>query len=427
MILGRTVWTRTSGAWRHETFPAGNSRAPIARLSEILSSPPPQRAVVIFEAESVSHQAVETPKVSRAAFASLVRVRDQHPVVESEDLGWGMEPPDKAPGGSFSTMIHAELTPGLVRLQDACAGARCPLAAAWSAYTVAAACAGPGRSPRTARHVLILAPDFVALASIGGGKRYCRTWMGPLNDRDWKALAGLVGDGEPGPSTGSGDPGVRRGGVVVVAEGEPDRLCPIWSALRETGRVEAILDLDAFALKAARIPVAHPANLVEAFPRPRELDRLLAGSAVVGFVAALGLGTMVLGDRRRVSALDLSERQRVSSLEAQISHLAGNRQEMGRLRSEAPDGFGPLPPDMKGALVRLASGLPETLTLSYLSMGADRSFELEAVVVGGSFDPPGARRALEKCGFSPADEKGWAYEAASGRLSLRGRFDGGRP
>ena len=307
------------------------------------------------------------------------------------------------------------------------AGARCPLVAAWSAYTVAVACAGPARSSRTARHFVILAPDFVALASIVGGKRYCRTWMGPLHDRDWKVLSGLVGDGEPGPSPTSGDPGLRRGRIVVIAEGEPERLCPIWTDLRETGRVEAILDLDAFAEKAARLPVAHPANLVEAFPRPRELDRLLAGTAVVGFVGALGLGMLVLGDRRQFSALDLSERQRASSLEAQVSRLAANRQEMGRLRSEAPNGFGPLPPDMKGALVRLASGLPEALTLSYLSIGADRSFELEAVVVGGSFDPPGARRALEKCGFSPADEKGWAYEAASGRLSVRGHFDGGRP
>ncbi len=134
-----------------------------------------------------------------------------------------------------------------------------------------------------------------------------------------------------------------------------------------------------------------------------------------------------MGDRRRLSDYESIERRSVSSLEEQIRHLAANRREMGRLRSEAPDGSGLLPPDMKSALARLASGMPEALTLSYLSIGADRSFELEAVVVGGSFDPPGARRALEKCGFSPADEQGWAYEAASGRLSVRGHFDGGRP
>ncbi len=249
MILGRTVWTRASGAWRPETFPAGNSREPIARLAEFLSSPPPQRAVAIFEAESMSHQTVETPKVGRAAFASLVRVRDQHPVVESEDLGWGIEHPDPSTGGSFATMIHSELTPGLINLRDACAATKCPLSAAWSAYSVAVACAGPARSSRTARHFVILAPDFVALASIVGGKRYCRTWMGPLHDRDWKVLSGLVGDGDPGTSPSSGDLGARRGGVLVVADGEPDRVCPIWTDLRETGRVEAVLDLDAFALQ----------------------------------------------------------------------------------------------------------------------------------------------------------------------------------
>jgi hypothetical protein len=251
--------------------------------------------------------------------------------------------------------------------------------------------------------------------------------MGLLNDRDWKAVSGLIGEGEPGPAPGSGEPGVRRGGVVVVSAGEPDRVCPIWTELRATGRVEAILDLDGFSQNAARIPLAHPANLVEAFPRPRELDRLLAGSAVVGLVAALGLGAMVTGDRRRLSVLESLERQRITNLEGQIRHLAANRQEMARLRSEAPAGFGPFPTDMKGALVRLASGLPEALTLSSLSLGADRSFELEAVVAGGSFDPSAARRAFEKCGFIPAEGKGWVYEAAGSRISLHGHFDGGRP
>jgi hypothetical protein len=425
MLLGRTVWVREGGAWKHETFPDGPAREPILRLAEVLAAAPPQRGLAVFEPESMSHQAVETPKVSRAAFASLARVRHEHPVVEAEDLGWGIEPPESAPGGAYATLIHAELTPGLVHVREACAQAKCPLDGAWSAYTAAVACAR-SRPARPGRFVLLLTPDYVAVAAHGGSRRSLRAWTGTLSERDWKTVSGVLGEFD-GAAPAPADAAARRGGITAIVAGEPERSCPTWRELRDSGRIEAILDLDALALGASRIPSRHPANLTESFPSPRNLDSLLAGAAVFGLAAAVGLGSLALADRSRLGALDAAQRLRAAGLESQLKHLGANRLEMLRLRTEVPEGFGPLPLDMKGALSRLSAAIPDALTLSSFSIGIDRSFALEALVVGQGFDPQGARQALEQCGFVPGKEKGWVFESPAGRLRVQGRFGEGPP
>jgi hypothetical protein len=126
-----------------------------------------------------------------------------------------------------------------------------------------------GPSALKARFVLILTPEFAAVAACGGGKRSFKGWVGPMSERDWRAFSAMIGDFEARTSPAMAEAGLRRGSIVVVAEGEPERICPIWRELRATGRVEAIVDLEAFALGAARIPAGHPANLAEAFPRPQ--------------------------------------------------------------------------------------------------------------------------------------------------------------
>jgi len=427
MLLGRTVWTRDSGGWRREVLHEGAASEPVARLAEVLSDIPSERSIAVFEPDGIAHQTIDTPKVNRAAFASLARVRDQHPVVESENLGWGIEYPDPGPGGVFSTMIHSELTPGLVYVRDACDRAGCPLSSAWSAYTVAAACVKPGRSAPMRRFVLILTTEFCAVAACGGGKRFFKKWVGPMSERDWKAFSGTIGDNEASPSRSRAETGLRRGSIVVIAEGEPERTCPIWRDLRETGRVEAVLDLDAFASSAARIPTAHPGNLVEAFPRPRDLNRILVVTAIAGLSAAVGLGAAVFGERKQLRAEYETQRTRATDLEGRLRHLSHNQREMSHLRNEAPDGSGPRPVAMHEALAALAAAIPDALTLTSLTIGIDGGFELEAMVVGARFDSEDARRTLERSGFAPANDKGWVYDAGAARLWVRGKYGDARP
>ncbi len=429
MLLGRTVWTRDTGGWRSETFAggAGASRDSVARIAEFLSSGPAERAFAVFEPDGMAHQAVETPKVNRAAFASLARVRSEHPVVASEDLGWGIEHPDPGPGGAFSTLLHSELTPGLIHVRDACVRAGSQLCAAWSAYSAAIACVKSGPSAPKARFALILTTGFAAIACFGGGRRSFRAWTGPMSDRDWKEFAAFVGDVEAGPSPTMGEAELRRGSIVVIAEREPERFCPIWKDLKATGRVEVVMDIEAFALTAARMPSAHPANLVDAFPRPRDLDRFLVTAAITGFTAAMALGAVVLGDRKQLGFEDAAARVRAANLGARVAALSKNQREMARIQGEATDGAASLPVGRHDALVGLAVAIPEALTLTSLKIGGDGRFELEALVVGSDFDPQNARMSLERCGFVPMGDGGWAYAASSGRLVVRGKYGEPRP
>src|ERR1700678_1599121 len=141
LFLGRTIWTRDNGGWKHECVGAGSDLAlrAVERLADILSAATAENTVLVFEPEGMAHQMVETPKVSRLVFASLARIRNEHPVIASENLGWGVESPEPAASGEFMTQLHYELTPGLIHLRDACERAGSRLTAAWSASTAAAA------------------------------------------------------------------------------------------------------------------------------------------------------------------------------------------------------------------------------------------------------------------------------------------------
>jgi hypothetical protein len=394
----------------------------VLHAAEILSGEPPARTVLVFEPEGMAHQAVDTPRVSRPIFASLARVRSEHPVVNSERLGWGIEPPESTQGGAFSTLLHSELAPGLLYLREACIRGGSELAAAWPAHTAASACMKSCVPPSHARYVLILTPDFVAVSTCGGGKRSFKGWVGAMSDRDWKAFSMLIGDFEARSSHSMAEAALRRGGIAVIAEGEPKRLCPLWADICASGRLETIVNMDALAESAARIPAKHPANLAEAFPRALRLDRCLVGGALLGTSVAVTLGALDLGLSARLRSEGEAYRNREASLGNRLDILAKNQREMMELRKEAPEQHGYMQFGRHYALTGLAAEVPDALTLTTLSIGRDNSFEIDAIVVGTGFDPESLRSSLVRRGFRPAVQDGWAFDAASGRLVVRGKY-----
>jgi len=396
----------------------------VLHLAEFLSGEPPGRTVVLFEPEGMVHQAVDTPKVSRSIFASLAKIRNDHPVVMSEHLGWGIEPPESTQGGAFSTLLHSELTPALIHLREACIRGGSRLVAAWPAYTAAIACMRSCVPVSNAKSVLILAPDFVAVAICGWGKRSFRGWVGPMSDRDWKAFAMIIGDFEARSSLSMAEVALRRGGIAMIADGEPKQMCPIWEEIKASGRLETIVSLDDLAEGASRIRGNHPANLAEAFPRALPLDRYLVGGALFGVSVAVTFGALDVGLRAQLRGESESNRERVASLGDRLANLARNQGEMTALRREAPAPPAYMQLGRRYALLGLSDAVPDALTLTAFSIGKDNGFEIEAIVVGADFDPESLRLALERRGFRPADKGGWAFDAASGRLSVRGRYGG---
>ncbi len=424
IVLGRCVWTFASGSWRRESFEAGpgGTADSFARLEGILSGAPPRRWRLVFEPEALGHHAVETPKVSRSVFASLAKVRSEYPVVESETLAWGIECPESAQGGAYATLLHAEVTPGLARLRDACSRAGSRMEGAWPAYTAAVAAARASVPASNARFLLILADGFSAVATCVAGKRSFRAWVGPMSERDWKAFSSLVGDADTRLSSSMADPSLRRGSLAVIADGEPGELCPLWGELHGSGRVAAVMKMDALAAGVARLPAAHPANLTETFPVPRNLNGLFAGMVVFGFAAAVALGGLALRCRARIERERAATEARAAQLEGRLKSLGRNRDEMSRLRSETPPGLDARRVSWRDTLLGLSAAIPDSVTLTSLIVRRDNSLEIEAMVVGPGFDPEALRRVIEKMGVALAPSEGWAFSPTSGRLAIRGRL-----
>ena len=423
MVLGRSVWTRDESSWRREAPEDRGGPAPRAatRLAEIVSEARSARTVVVYEPGSMSHQPVETPNVSRHVFASLARVRSEHPVVVSEGLGWGMERPEPAPGGTFSTLLHYELTPGLAHLRDAASASGSRLEAAWSAYTVACACAGARALDLRLRIIVFLIPGFVAAASFAGGRRSFKAWIDPLSEHDWKVLLGAFGDVGSRPVTAASETESRGGWVGIIAHGPPEAVCPVWGAVLGSGRIEFVADLDALAAAACRIPRSHPGNLVGAFPTPRRLDNCLVGMGAACLASSLVLAHGVLSTRNRIGEEAAAARGRAAALEARLSELTGNRAEMRALRAELTEEPGYRVPKAHQVLLSLSSDIPEALTLTSLVLGKDDSFGFEAVLTGPGFDPEETRRTLSRDGFETDPQGGWSFDASSGKLSVRGK------
>jgi hypothetical protein len=360
--------------------------------------------------------------VKRSVFASLARVRSEHAVVTSERLGWGIETPESAQGGTFSTLMHSEIAQGLVSVHEACQRRGSRLVAAWPAYTAALACMRARAPASKARFVLILAHDFVAVATCGGGKRLFRAWVGPMSEKDWKAFSTVIGGFEARTSPSMADAILKRGAIAAISDGEPAKLCPIWGEIRGSGRLETVVEMEALAVGAARIPAGHPANMSEGFPRPRDLDRYLAGAASLGIAVAFTFGTVAFRQHTRLLQERAADSARVAGLDAQLAALARNEEEMSRLRAEIPERPGYYLTGRHAALAGLAALVPDAVTLTFLSIGRDDNFEIKAIVIGPGFDPAGFRASLEQIGFKPSNQEGWAYDPAAGTLSIRGTY-----
>ena len=220
---------------------------------------------------------------------------------------------------------------------------------------------------------------------------------------------------------------LRRGRIGVISEGDPSRICPIWNDIKSSGRLEVLLGMDALADAVGHISVRHPANLLEAFPRPLGLDRYLSAVALGSVVVAACAGLGSIGAKRSYLQTGVANEAKAAAAAGRLAALAANRAEMGALKNEAPDTPGFFPGDRGGALQRIAEAIPDSLTLTSFSIARDDAFEIEALLVGKDLDADGVRQALMRSGFTPGTTNGWSYDAASRRLSIRGRFGETKP
>jgi hypothetical protein len=424
LILGRTVWKRAPNGRFIEQNDAGaaSNSGLLARMGDAISTNPSMRTVVVFEPEGISHELVEMPKVDRTVFASLERIRSEHPVVASENLGWGIEIPEPITGGAYSTLIHSEMVSGLAHLKSECTQSKRQMLAAWSAYTVIEAIVRSGKLAPKPTKGIILTSGYVAVANCNAARRSFRAWVGPMSDRDWKVFSALIGDSGTKPSSSAADIECRSSSIVVVSDGDPAQNCPFWEDLHRTGRVELVMGVDRFAECAATIPINHPGNLLLIFPKQRIIDRYLLAAAVAGVLTIVAIDVGTMNESRRFQSVENSAQQRLEHLKAQLKEIEINQRTIADLRRQLLSDSESLPARKHGALVDLSIAVPDAVTLTSLSIDRNDYFAIEAQVDRGNYDPRRTRDAFTKSGFVPDQDNGWTYDTADSMLRIRGRF-----
>jgi len=247
-------------------------------------------------------------------------------------------------------------------------------------------------------------------------------WIGPMLERDWKAFSALITESEVmGPAVSS-DYEIKNGGIIVVSDGDPARSCPLWSDIEASGKVETVMGVNEFADCAAKIPINHPANLLEVFPTPRRLDRFIVTMALAGIAAFLTLGANSLNDNRRYQSVENAAQHQIAALKLRLDDLKKNQREMLFLRSQVLDSSKLLPIGKHAALMALATAVPESMILTSFSIGRNGNFEVGALFYGDSFSPEHAREVFKNYGFSPDHDNGWMYDSRNATLYVRGQY-----
>jgi hypothetical protein len=419
MVLGKGLWLRSHGLWAHEPQ-EGEAAGVIGRIASEAAKAPGRSYVVIFDPDGMSHQLADTPKVKRAVFATLARSRNEHPVVMSEVLGWGVEPPREGAGGAFSTLLHSELEPGLRDLALSSVALGRNLSAAWSAFTVADECLRlrPGFRTKT---VVFLLPGFIATATLGT-KRSFRSWTGVPSEKDWKSIRAIMGDGETRSQGPLANNEHRKNGVVVIANGDPRAIFPSWDDYSSSGRIAAVVDIQEFSEAATRLRRSHSANLVASFPRKLDVDRYLAAGAACMFIASAALMFLFAGDVRRLASEREAGRERIAEIQRHLDKLASNQRAMADLRTQAPEPNGSRFVRIHSAMEAISKAIPDDLILNSLGILRSGRVDFMARANGGGFDPEAVRLGFVRAGFVPDAMGGWTYDPKAGSVSFRGTF-----
>jgi hypothetical protein len=424
IVLGRSIFFRESGRWQCEPFDLaiGSHVRAVGRLNEILSVNTTGPVVLIYEPEGMAHESVETPKVNRTVFASLARIRRDHPVVSSVNVGWGIEWPEPAAGGTYSTLLHSELSPGLVQLKGRNTQALGQLSRTWTLYTVIEAMMKGRASVSNTRHCIVLTPGFAAVAACGMGRRSFRAWTGIMSERDWDSLWTIIVDPEERSPRALMDPEPKETGIVAVVENDPTLICPFWSKLNKMGKVETVLGLDELAEYATKLSENHPGNLLKVFPKSRELKRHLIAGSVLGISLSIGLIVASFNDTRDYKKAQVDSQRSWTGQEERLECLKHNQREMLELRSRLLGEPKVLIADMHAEMLALESAIPDSIVLRSIVASADGKIEVEAFIVGPDFDSERARAAFEDFGFFPDAAKGWSYNTTERSFKFQGTY-----
>jgi hypothetical protein len=231
-----------------------------------------------------------------------------------------------------------------------------------------------------------------------------------------------MGDGETRPPGPLANNEHRKNGVVVITNGDPRAIYPLWDDYSSSGRMAAVVNIEEFSEAASRLRRNHSANLVASFPRRLELDRYLAAGAACTFFASAALMFLFARDVRRVAYERETGRERISEIQRHLDTLASNQRAMADLRNQAPEPNGSRFVSIHSAMEAISKAMPDDLTLNSLGIFRSGRVDFLAKANGGGVDPEALRLGFVRAGFVPDVTGGWTYDSKAGSVGFRGTF-----
>jgi hypothetical protein len=334
-------------AGRTEAIPFAHRDRAAGELVAALAGDGPRRLRLIYQPDGFTSVVTPCPQTGRRLLA--LALQEQYPALATDEIAWSHEPILPL-GGSFTTVLHAESSPGLFALLEQLASAGIVVEEVWPLTTWLQALPD-GRSDTGALTVLAVAGDRACayhhpatgarqvLAWPSNGPTTSGLWLGNLLDRDPTEPVLVVTDAANSDAARS--PGPERPG------------------LRHVTLSEALAH-------SATIPPRHPARL-----RPEEpmvtAPRVVLVASLALLLAAGGMaGPWALAHvNARQAALVQTGRER--ALSAEVVHLRANAAEIAALRAEAAGRPAPFAGEL---LRRLAKTVPPEVTLATLRADA---------------------------------------------------------
>jgi len=427
IILGGTLWRRSDGDWLREAGASvpGCAADPITRLCEIIRTEPPDPVSVVYEPTGMTHLAVETPNADRRTFASVARIREEHPVVVSEQLAWSIERPWPASGGTFWTLLHGESEPGLSEIHATCSVRRIPLDA-WPAYTVVNAALASSAGGLSVQGMVLVAPGFLAGIRVGSKPAF-KCWTVPPSERELVDLDAFASETGFAGLAGTQPSARGRPRLAVFDGGESGLLGVIERRFTASAVFVARLQWDDLARAVASLRNSHPANLARSFPRTFSISRLCAQVATAGLCAGSFFAGAAMLAQKQDSLRAASDNLEEGRLARQSAELDANRREIAAFGASVGMDSQPGLPGAYGVLKALALAIPPALVLTSLELRRDGSFALEGRTGADRPDPAAIAASFEAAGLITAPVDGIRFDPSTERFRIRGSLTARSP
>lgn len=363
-------------------IPAATNRDAAARIGEWWAAQRPkggEKLLLVWQPPSLLSDSVETKRVDRATFSKLENVTQAHPLIGGGSCGWGYEP---LPKGQMQgrTFLHIESEPGLQAFGESIEAQGTSIGSAYSAASLILQ-SHTKAVPKT----LLLAKEFAMIVrtpTSGTGVVIPRSnitamaWgdgvMDPVTPSQMQhhlETAGFFSDPPSSWRVVSTEEHASQAGAFLVGESDAAGMS-LW---RERTSSDTLTGWETFIAACRKSPtLATSADLWDTFPRPRPLDKVFVGGAVICAIAAAYFGWQAFSTNEQIQRSSNAHRLAVANMQATVDELStvAAKIQTGEERI-AVMGASAIPRGRAELMRLLGDILPDEYTLTNLELTED--------------------------------------------------------